>query len=289
LLLAATVVVGLCLALRPLAAVRVGSRLLWAVTGVADRTAEIRGDRLHWIEAGEGPGVVLLHGLRGEAGVWSRVLPPLARRGWRVAAPDLPGYGSSATGDLPVTLAGEVDQVTAWLEHWSPGQPIALVGNSMGGWLALRLALAYPERVFALALVDSAGLVFDPPPSHLLVARRREDLEANLPMIFQHPPPVPGVLLNALARRDPRVSLDLLADMRSGRNQVEDLLGAITVPTQVLWGREDRLIPLGVGRDLADRIPGARLVVLDGAGHLPMFDRPKVFVETLGSFLEEVR
>jgi pimeloyl-ACP methyl ester carboxylesterase len=155
----------------------------------------------------------------------------------------------------------------------------------MGGWIALRLALAHPERVSGLVLVDSAGLLFRPPPTRVLVARREVDLAENLELLFHRAPRVPRTLRRALARREPVVSLDLLASMVSRRDLVSDLLSSLDRPTLVIWGGSDRIIPPEVGEELARGIPGSSLVVLENAGHIPMFEAPRPFVDTVSGFL----
>lgn len=270
---------------RPLAALASVQQVLWSLGGAEERRTVVLGASLRWLEAGDGPPMVLVHGLRGDSGNWERVLPPLARRGFRVAAPDLPGYGGSESPPRPASMDGQARRLALWLEEWAGGEPAVLVGNSMGGWLVLRVALARPELVSRLVLVDSAGLLFTPPPSRVLMARRPADMGENLSRLF-HRPPFPAVLLKgALARREPRVSLELLGDMSSGRVLVQDLLGALDRPTLVLWGAGDSIIPKEVGERLARGIPGARLAVLEGSGHVPMFETPAAFLEALDGFL----
>jgi pimeloyl-ACP methyl ester carboxylesterase len=284
-LLLALLSVGAAVAWRPLAALATAQRVLWALRGAVEREALVEGRRIRWLEAGEGPPLVLVHGLRGDAGNWERVLAPLARGGHRVAALDLPGYGGSASPPRPASMDEQVRRLTAWLEQWAHGEPAVLVGNSMGGWLALRVALARPELVSRLVLLDSAGLSFLPPPSRVLLARRSEDMKENLALLFREPPFPAGPMRGALALREPRMSLELLADMSSGRVLVEDLLGALRRPVLVVWGRQDGVIPVSVGERLAAGIPGARLVVLEGSGHVPMFETPGAFLEAVEGFL----
>ena len=123
---------------------------------VASHRAEVGGVELHWLESGHGAPAVFLHGLGNNAYVWRRVMPRLCP-GLRVIAPDLPGFGQSEEPRHRPLLLEYVRIIGELIDRLAPGEPVALVGNSVGGAVALRLALDRPERVSRLVLVDPAG------------------------------------------------------------------------------------------------------------------------------------
>ena len=125
------------------------------------------------------------------------------------------------------------------------------------------------------------------PPIHLLVAGRAPDMARNLELAFARAPWIPGPALEGLTRRDPRVPLDLLGDVRTGRHRVDDLLGALDIPVLLVWGEGDGVIPPDVAPRFARELRRCETVSLPGAGHLPFLETPGAFVRTIGGFLLE--
>jgi 4,5:9,10-diseco-3-hydroxy-5,9,17-trioxoandrosta-1(10),2-diene-4-oate hydrolase len=275
---------------------------------VEERTV-VGGRAARYLTAGEGPPLVLLHALGENALDWSWVLPALAR-GRRVYAPDLPGITGDgggvadfSPGSFALFLAGFLDALGI--------ERAAIAGNSLGGLVALRLALSDPARVSALCLVDSAGLgrtvtyALRAPtlPGYGEVAiawtktppgaAGRAWMRANL--LFAHPHLVPAGWLaeqRSLARR-PGFLEAALAALRAqispgGQREVllEDL-PSLTMPTLVVWGARDRVFPRRQAQSAADRLKEGSLAVLPDCGHLPQVERPDRFAAVLGRFLDE--
>lgn len=218
---------------------------------------------------GDGDPVVLVHGLAGSSRWWDPVARALACH-HPVYLVDLPGFGEwrprrFILREAPATLA-------RWMAH--AGVPAAhVVGHSMGGLVAARLAAAWPERVHRLVLVAPAGV-----PSGRGLVRHLAPLFAA---VTTAPPRFLPTLGADAARAGPlttlRAARDLLAD------DVRHDLHAIAAPTLVVLGDRDRLIPLALGAVFAHEVPGAQLLVLEGAGHVPMAERP---LELGGAMLE---
>src|ERR1017187_2075541 len=128
----------------------------------AEQTATVFGQSVHYYEAGQGPAVVLLHGLGANAGIWAANIGPLSAQ-YRVIAPDQIGFGHSDKPLIDYKIATFVDFLYGFMQ----GQKIAkatLVGNSLGGWIAVEFAIQHPEMVEKLVLVDAGGLSFESTP-----------------------------------------------------------------------------------------------------------------------------
>jgi 2-hydroxy-6-oxonona-2,4-dienedioate hydrolase len=273
----------------------------------AEERTNVGGRSTRYLTAGEGPPLVLLHALGDNALDWSWVLPALSR-GYRVYAPDLPGIGGGSAADYsPASFASFVG---AFLDALGI-ERAAVVGNSLGGLIALRLALSDPARVSALGLIDSAGLGRSVSPAlraptlpgygELAIAWARTPpgaagrawLRANL--LFAHPRRVPAEWMaeqQRLAQRPGFLEASLAA-LRAqigptGQREVllEDL-PSMSVPALVVWGARDRIFPGHQARKAAGRLERGSLVFIPGCGHLPQVERPDLFADVLGRFLNE--
>ncbi|HZU11266.1 MAG TPA: alpha/beta fold hydrolase [Chloroflexota bacterium] len=240
-----------------------------------EETVLVGGARVRYKVAGEGEPVLLLHGLSGSTRWWRPVVPALAER-YRLYLLDLPGFGSRRHR-VPWRPFNEV---SAWIVSWMDAVgigPAHVVGHSMGGALAVRLAVDTPQRVQRLVLVDAAVVPISPYlPGYALPFTRavRRLAPAFLPVLAFD-------AIRAGPRTLRRAAVDLLQqDLRPD-------LGRVQAPTLIIWGAEDTLVPLPVGRLLRDEIPQARLVVLPHAGHVPMYDDPVAFDQAVLPFFEE--
>lgn len=231
--------------------------------------------------------VVLLHGAGGSHLTW----PPEVRRlsGMRVFALDLPGHGKSP-GRGQQSIAGYARCVLTWLEA-AGLQRAAFIGHSMGGAIALELALQYPKNVLALGLVATGTRL--PIPQDILTdsaspTTYRKATETLNRLAFS--PSVDAHLVELALRRmtETRQSViygDLLACNQFDASQA---IERIRQPTLVICGSEDRMTPLRYSQFLADAIPSGRLVIIPEAGHMVMFERPQAVADALGVFLSGV-
>lgn len=142
----------------------------------------------------------------------------------------------------------------------------------MGGWIALKLAVDHPELVDRLVVYDAAGIYFPATfVAALFTPHDTEGLERLQAMLFPHPPALPGFVQRDAIRKLDRngwVIARSVAAMTSGRDLLDFQLQRITSPTLVVWGAEDRLIPLSVGETMHRDISGSKLLVVDGCGHM---------------------
>jgi len=226
----------------------------------------------------------VLHGL-GDRG-WFPFHELLARR-FTVLAPDHPGFGAS---DDPTWLEGIDDLVLFYLDFLDTLRlrRVHLLGASLGGWIAAELAVHHPERLSSLVLVDAAGLRA---PDAEIADIFLMDPTARAKAFYDNPrvladvldtPPTPETLQVELRER---ATLARLAwDPYFHDPKLARRLGRLRVPTLVLWGRHDRLIPEAVGEAYRRAIPGARLRVVD-AGHAALRDAPAACARAVTAFL----
>lgn len=267
------------------------------MTGTRDIVVD--GIRMHVADVGTGPAIVLLHGLTATHYNWQHTIPALADR-FRVVAPDLPGHGRSAKPDAPYTLdfyAGVIRSLGRELGL----EEAVVVGNSLGGRIALELALSYPRWVRALALAAPAsgyaagmravGWAIDAVAGPRIL---RLTLPRTLDLCF-HDRSLPAcaerrrLLAERIAHDDyPGFARAVTRTLRSVLAEGRPRLERLHQPTVVVWGREDRMVALSGSRWILRQVPHARLAVLDGCGHLPMVERPEQFNRVLDDFLRVV-
>lgn len=271
-------------------------------------TAVIGGAPLHYLEAGSGEAVVLIHGGGGGGANWFRIIGPLATT-HRVLAPDLPGFGLSPARAAKGSLGAEAAKLLGeWLDHAGVDRA-TVVGTSFGGLTALRLAQAERERVVRLGLVASAGLgreatwllraatlpVIGPAavnPSHrgtallfriLLTSDRSrlsgEQQRALVEYLYQS---AAAVDARTFAR-----TLRLFAGVRGQREVLRaEELQALDIPAAVIWGGRDRLLPVSHADVAAAALPRARRTIIEYAGHSPNWEAPGAVLGALRGLLE---
>ena len=262
-----------------------------------------------YFAAGAGPPLVLLHGDGESALDWSWTLPALARTR-RVYAPDLPGAGENAkrAGDLsPASL----ERFSAsFLDAAGIGRA-AVVGSSLGGLVALRLALSEPSRVGALVLVASSGLgravnlglsaLVVPGYGDLAIAwagtttGATQRARGRARLLFASPDRAPRAWVSEQYRlaRTPGFLASQLAALRAeldplGQREVLlDRLPSLQMPTLLVWGERDRILPASQARPALARLPEGSLELIPDCGHLPHVEWPDRFVQALGGFLRD--
>jgi len=285
---------------------------------VPGRTVDLDGP-VHYADfGGSGPPVVLVHGLGGSHANWLAVGPRLAAHG-RVLAIDLIGHGLTRSLGRSTRVSANRRLLGRFLAEVA-GEPAVLVGNSMGGYLALALAAAEPEKVRSLVLVGPAvpivrGAAFDlqvtllfagltlPFLGGALMRRRarrgpeqavREVLALSCVDVSRIDPAVLSAHLELARERatyGPHVRRDFLAAQRSlmvrllARRHFYRMVARIRAPALVVQGARDRLVRLGAVRALAAARPDWPLVVLDDVGHVPQLEAPERFLRAVEPFL----
>lgn len=241
------------------------------------------------------PAVLLLHGLGATGASWTLQLPALAAAGFRPLAPDLPGFGDSPYDGRGWNIPGVAARMAALLEERETG-PAHIVGISMGGVIAQQLALDFPALTRRLVLVNTFAVLRPATwmgwlyflQRFIVVNMLGLDAQAKVVArrIFPDPQDAPlrEALIDSISSADPRayrramVSLSLFDSRRR--------LAQIQAPTLVITGERDSTIAPARQRLLADGIPGARQVVIPGAGHAASVDQPEAFNRVLLDFLQ---
>jgi 2-hydroxy-6-oxonona-2,4-dienedioate hydrolase len=275
-----------------------------------EQSTEVGGMPTRYLTAGTtGPPLLLLHGVGDNAFDWRWVMPALAST-HRVYAPDLPGSGGSARPLDDYSPAFFTRFVAAFLDALGVDHA-AVIGNSLGGLVGLRLALAEPQRVTALGLVSSGGLGREvtyalrslalPGYGKLAVAwgKRRPGAAqralGRAALVFARPRGAPREWIEEQYRlaRLPGFLEAQLATVRAqvglkGQREVlVDRLAQLERPTIVVWGTRDRVLPYSQAKEAFSRLAEGYLELIPECGHLPQVEQPERFVSGLRQFLNE--
>jgi pimeloyl-ACP methyl ester carboxylesterase len=278
-----------------------------AIERIPIHTVLVQGQRIAYLDLGEGPSIILIHGFGGSMWQWEYQQHALSQH-FRVLTLDLPGAGLSDKPEIDYSPDQMLDFVVGFMDAVKTPQA-TLVGNSMGAGLAIGMALAHPTRVAKLVLVD--GL-----PQHVLEKLTspsvRRALETRAPSwlvsfgnwLFG------GLMIESVLKEivhDPALLTPAVIE-RSNRNRQrpglikpimavrENLslwesgfatrVGEITHPTLVLWGEEDRVFPVAVGIEIHQTIKGSRFIRIPRAGHIPQWERPDLVNQELITFIQ---
>jgi pimeloyl-ACP methyl ester carboxylesterase len=255
------------------------------------QTVMVHGQKIAYYEAGKGSVVILIHGLGADSRHWAANIDAISQY-FRVIALDQIGYGQSDKPLMRYTVENFSDYLHGFLQAVKIPKA-SLVGNSLGGWVALDFTIRHPQMVEKLVLVDAAGLrptaalkwpegerkTLTPLNTHWFF----DLMEANKEWVATDLGP------NAFERHvqngDSYTVASSVAEMFTGRDFEDEKLGKVHVPTLIIWGRDDVLIPLAMGEQLHQGIAGSQMIVIDGTGHIPMVGKPVEFNQAVRKFL----
>jgi len=281
--LTALTVFSLLLYLRPIAMMvwlrrnalrRAGLRKTQLITTVGKQTV--------W-HGGAGPLLVLLHGSGDQAGTWNRVVPELKRH-FQLVVPDLAGHGESdpVAGVLSLgTLLTALEQVLDAMPL--RGETMVLAGNSLGAWMAMLYAQKHPARGRRLILIDGGPIKNSSEIG--LMPKDREEARRTLDAVLDPSSPRrPNFVLDDLVRISNTGPISRL--LAAGQEDIskyllEDKLGSLQMPVDLIWGESDRLVPLDYAKWLQSQLPHSTLTVIERCGHAPQFERPRELTKVL--------
>ncbi len=270
------------------------------------KSITIDGLRVNYIEAGDGPTVLLVHGLGTSLITWYRNVDPLVDAGYRVIAVDLPGHGDS---DKPRDMSYDPEAAPIFLQQFLEVVGVeraTVVGSSAGGLLVAMFALAHPEMVDKVVLVASGGLghevswllrIVSVPGLGELLYQPRLHLNSNISKyLFHQPPPfldevmpemqrvrnLPGSRYAAL--RSIRSSINLLG-LRKQRHILEHLKD-LRAPLMIVWGQEDAIIPVSHAASVQEELPQSVVHIFSECGHWPHMEKSEEFNSHLLRFLD---
>ena len=275
------------------------------MSATTDRhTIELHGHTLAFRMAGQGPALLLIHGIAGTNAVWEDVFPEFATD-HTVIAPDLPGHGESgaSAGDYSLgAMAATVRDLLIALGH----ERATVIGHSLGGGVAMQFSYLFPDYTERLVLISSGGLGRSVNPALRLAALPGAELvTAQLGRAAR----LAGRLLPSAAAPGGRVAAEIgrsvsaLADSQT-RNAFHATLRAVVgpdgqrvfagdrlylaeaMPTLIIWGERDPIIPVGHGRRAHAAMPGSRFVLLEQAGHFPPLEDPRGVTDAVREFIQ---
>ena len=237
----------------------------------------VAGMRLHYDVLGpvNGAPVVLVHGLGGRAEEWLDIAPALTKAGYRLYLPDLPGYGQSdKPANFSYSVADEAEVVAGFLDAVNLKQ-VDLGGISMGGAIVQHVAAEHPERVQRLMLFDAAGIDEKPDWNTKLFTPETTFQVGELnALLYPHPRPVPDFVALDIVRitnKNGWVIRRAVASMLAGKDATDTLLPQLKMPVLIVWGIEDRIMPLHQGDRIHSLVPQSELEIFPGCGHLTPF------------------
>lgn len=264
---------------------------------------DVHGVRLHYQEKGEGTPLILLHGLASSTYTWRNLFEPLSKN-YRVIAIDLKGFGFSEKPDGDYSRPEQARLVIGLMKSLQIEKAI-ICGNSMGGEVALNIAIQEPNRVKSLILLDNGGMKVSgggslvpfylqtPYINRLLTALAmtsnklvRQGLEKSYfddskvsdETVAKYYLPVTGT--------DGQRGV-LLARQQASNGEIESQLSQINIPTLIVWGAEDEVIPLEAGKKANSLIKDSKLVIYENCGHLPQEEMPERSLADIIEFLKK--
>jgi len=268
---------------------------------------DLHGDHVAYLDAGRGETLLLIHGMAGSCTTWQGVLPTLSAK-YRVIAPDLPGHGESAKPRGDYSLGA----FAAWLRDLLNElgvDRVTVIGQSLGGGVALQFAYQHPERCDRLVLIGSGGL--GPDVNWTLRVLSAPGAELLLPIIAPQPVLDAGNKVrrwlaglgiesarldemwssySSLSDRETRQAfLRTLRSVVDYHGQAVSALNRLylssALPTQLIWGDRDNIIPIAHGYAAHEAIEGSRLDVLSGVGHFPHAEAPGAVAKIIDDFV----
>ena len=281
--------------------VAIGRALLRRRGGMVQKSIVVDGRNWPYLEGGDAskPLLLLVHGFAGDKDNWSMIAPYLTRD-YHVIAPDLPGFGENERNpDLAYDLQAQTARLKAFADALGLSRP-HVGGNSMGGWIALRYAIEYPDALASLTLLNNAG-VNGANESELqkqaanedynpLVLANLEDADRLVAMVVHKPPHIPSRLkpvlyADGLKYRDQLDTIFWVIATEGRDHPLNDRLGEVKVPTLIIWGRHDKLLDVSCVPVLEAGIAGSVSHIFEHVGHVPMIEDPKATAAVMKGFL----
>jgi len=255
--------------------------------------AAVNGINLCYTDEGQGLSLVFVHGFPLRRAIWQRQIEAF-RSSYRVLAPDLRGFGDSETQPGPATMGQFAADLHALLQQLATG-PVVLIGHSMGGYVALAFARYFPRMLRGLVLVSTKAGQDTPEAAAGRRATAEKVKASGVQVVVEamaskmlapgtQDSPTAAQVREFMARLQPAGVINALLGMAE-RPDATALLAQIAVPTLVITGADDTLIPPTESEALAQAIPGAQLTVIPRAGHLVAFEQSDEFNRVLEEWL----
>ena len=274
--------------MHPLPVLRGMGQATLSATGLHSERANVGGNRIHYYAGGKGPPVVFVHGLGADATNWIEQLIAIKHRGHRVYAVDLLGHGLSAKPDISYTIQDQSEMLRQFLVGKDINS-VDLVGVSMGGWIVLNFAIEHPEMVRRVVVADAAGLLFQTDiTAETFLPQTPAQFKQFWALLSPHPLPGESLIGRDFIREQDKrawiirrifVAFEEHKDLLNGR------LRDVQAPVLILWGKQEKLIPLSVGEEMHRDLPQSSLLICPDSGHLAMFECWRRFAPAVENFL----
>ncbi|MEQ1603233.1 MAG: alpha/beta fold hydrolase [Pyrinomonadaceae bacterium] len=261
-----------------------------------EKSATVFGAKINYIEAGDPskPNVILLHGLGGSTANWATNITAFSAN-YHVIALDQVGFGKSDKPFLKYRVATYADFLDKFMAELKI-ESASMVGNSMGGWVAALMAMKYPNRVNKIVLADAAGIVpanFGEAQVYQLNNSTRDEIRANMKLIFANPALqnnealVDQFMTARVTANDGATINSIIESIKRKEDFLNGRLGEIKKPTLIIWGKQDGLLPVADAYTFNKGIAGSELLVFDGCGHVPQFEKAADFNKAVLDFLNK--
>lgn len=270
-----------------------------SAAGLKQKSIDVNGLRIAYLEGGKGEVLVLLHGFGANKDNWTRISKYLTPH-FRVVAPDLPGFGESTRDpESDYTILAQTERIRSFVRAMGV-HAMHLGGSSMGGNIAGAYASRYPQDLKSLLLISPGGVASSEPSEmayrlkegnpNPLVAENAEDYERLLDFVFVKKPFIPRALKKVLVREaieHQPLNRRIFKQLRSSVDMppLEVMLKGLRVPTLIVWGAEDRVLHVTGAKILESVMANARVSVMDAVGHLPMIEKPEETAALFMAFL----
>jgi abhydrolase domain-containing protein 6 len=266
--------------------------------GLQQKKVRVGDHEIVYLEGGQGETILMVHGFGGNKDNWTRFAKFISPT-YHVVALDLPGFGDSTCLENASYSIEEQARRLNLFANVVGLRKFHIVGNSMGGYIAARYAVMFPERVLTLGLFDSAG-VRSPVPSEMakklskgapnpLIAGSLEEFDRLIQFVFSTPPHIPRFVKKLLveeAQRHKSSNERIFKQILSEHEALQPDLPKIKARTLVLWGDQDRVLDVSSVRVLQKGLPNSTATIMKNCGHLPMIERPKEAAEHYLAFLK---
>jgi pimeloyl-ACP methyl ester carboxylesterase len=243
--------------------------------GAEEGFARVGAHRIHYYVIGEGPPLLLVHGVASRAADAAPLFSTLAKK-HRVYAPDLLGYGESdRPRDSDYSVATQTDVIRDFMDAMRLREA-DVIGMSMGGWTTLKLAAEHPERVKRLVLVSSAGVDFATTlDERAFSPETMDELRASFARQSDRAAKLPDFILRDFLRRGRDrqwIVRRSMASMLTRRDLLDRKLQRVRMPVLLVWGTDDKIVPFSVAASMQREMPQAHIVPLHGCGHLAIIE-----------------
>lgn len=282
-------VVGWLMLRRPLELWDWGTRRALARTGLEKRVIPSPAGPQTVFVGGSGPALVFLHGAGHQAGTWLQSARALRDR-YTLVIPDLAGHGESAPVTGPIQAVDIVNGLEAVIASLAQGRPVTLIGNSLGGWMAMVLATRHPEWVERIIAVNGGPLAGTDDSVRMLPATREEARATMARLRDASSPAIPDHVLDDLVRRSRSGPFTRFVATSPATGEwvlTEAQLGTIRIPVRLIWGLSDGFMPLAYAERMRAALPDVELITLERCGHVPQQEAPERFLAALRQALDE--